>query len=243
MPRPTQKQYDLLVKTFSDQVTAHGKPDFPHAAAIAQVTAKDARMAWFRGWRDEPPVLVPINQIVERSRIAARAKMARAHRRLLDADLKAATDASEDLAAQVAVELFASRQALVAAQEMISTSAQLIHGARPVRDRLLQTFAEASADPDIPQSKLLRIMREINEHALVSMQFFKLYTETQNKRMGKADLTIEHKHEVVPSGEQALENMKAFLDSMKKYAPKSLVLDAVPASLPTPLPEPDVEPE
>lgn len=222
--RPTLAQHALVLQTYKDQLTATGKVDHAQVASATDLPLAVVRQAWSKGWSDQPPALLPIRDIIERARIAARARVAKAQRQMLRAEAAETRDAAQDIASQIAVETFASRQGLIAAQGLLSSAAQLIHATSPVRERIIQDIADVAADPDQPLAKLLRIMREVGEFSQTAMAVFKQYAEVNGKLLGKPDVKVAHEHEVkVPQGAEAIQELRRMVDVFRRFTPPGTV--------------------
>lgn len=223
MDRPTQQQYDSLLQVFRDQLSATGKHNYAQAADITGLPIEVVKRGWLKGWTNEPPALLAIRDVIERARIQARAKLARVQKKLLNQQVADAADAAADTAAQFAIETFATRQALLATQRILSQAAQLTHAAEPLLQQLVKDLALLAENPDAPMAQRMMALRDISEFTRTAMFIHKFYVENQDKILGRPDVTVLHKHESVPQGKEAVDNLLAFMQAMRRHAPPGTI--------------------
>lgn len=238
--KPSEEEYNLLVRAFKLQLTQTGRTNFESAGIAAGVSTSVARMAWYKGWTTRP-VFLPIRSVIERARLLARGRVAKASRQLLAAEVEVERDAATDIAQQFAVELIASRQGLLAAQALISNAAQLSHALEPVRARLVKELAEVAADEDASVARLMRVMREVAEFTQISLNVAKQQVDVHDRIVGKRE-GVPPPPPPQAAQKEKLDMLLAFMSSLRRHVaggvipmlepppPTQVIEDAIPTT-------------
>lgn len=239
LTRPPQHVFDALVRVFRTQEQAGERISYSQAAAITGVDVRTARRAWQRGWEDMPPVLPPIKEMLHREKLEARAALEKARRKTIKIQERNISTAREDAELSRAFEAFASRKALVASEQLVSDAAQMLHAAKPVREKLVQLMHDAAADPDVSIGKLLALQRQLAEYSEIAVKTLEKAMVIEHRRLGRPDLIIKNEGPgAVPVDEQtAFAMVKGFFEAAERWstaAKRALPAQVIPVTLETP---------
>lgn len=189
--RPKPKTYDDLVAAFRSL----DRVDYVAAARLAGTTPAIAKRAWLSGWPPEDSLsypMRPIRDLHEREALAARAIRQQAHAKAMAEQARLLQEASDDAAHQRAIEGMAVRSVMLITDKMAQGMLDIVVAVFPkLQKKLAEIIEEATADEDIPLSRLQQIVTWLFENHERLGKLLEKAQAAERKYLGEADQTVK----------------------------------------------------
>lgn len=223
----TREKYDALLDAFR----RHGE-NFKAVAEDVGVHWQTAKRAWAKGWHEQKskPWALPINGVIAKEQIEARAALAREkdllvndHRIARQDQLREAIEAGftdlVDSRSKQGKVIRAARDNSIAA---LIVSQKLLKAAIPLADQIVAQLT----DPALTVFERMRLMRQIVRFGSDAVEIAQIADEMERRALGEPDSILQVQHGINMSLDEAKETLAEVAEVLQLYGEEDEV-DAI----------------